>query len=108
MSSLHKREPKRPIVYPDQARTLIDLRPPRFPDATPSPIIATAKPRAIASMLAENPNAIEIRPAPLSVAIDPASTMLGVIPRTAVMQAVARIEAKRAEGTSRHLVATPD
>src|SRR5439155_18068769 len=76
MATPHKREHKRPFAFTDQVATKLDLRAPRFPEGTPSPVVIRRD-----------------------------GTMLGIVPRTAVMQAVARIEAQRTEGHSHHSLA---
>src|SRR5690242_9419840 len=94
MSTLHKREPQRPFAYPDRP----EWRPPQLANGTPKPIPLPNHRKA--------PAIIDVG-TPVPALGEPNTTRLGIVPRTAVMQAVARIEAERAGGTSRQLVRAP-
>ena len=94
MSTLLKREPQRPFAFPDRG----PRNPPKLAHGTPKPIPLPNH--------RKGPAIIDVG-TPVPALGEPNSTMLGIVPRTAVMQAVARIEAERAGGTSRQLVRAP-
>src|SRR5689334_2064611 len=95
MSTLHKREPQRPLPFLPRR----EVPSAKLAAGTPPPV-PHAKTHAL-------PRIIDIgTPVPERIG-EPNTTRLGIVPRSAVMQAVARIEAERAGGTSRQLVRAP-
>lgn len=78
---------------------MIDLVPPSFGDGTPAPELAP-NPKALLEVLAADPRSIEIHNVKLLPAIES-------VRRAAVLEAIERLEAARAEAGTLQLVAAP-
>ena len=106
MTSLRK---PLPIQVPDHGPTLIDLRPPKFADGTPPPWTPLPKLDPPPFVKTHPLPGLIVKPPVLPKALPkPANdTELGIIPRSAVLQAVARIEAERAGVPARQEMKAP-